>query len=225
MTAERGLTLATRDGVSLEARLTGPERPRGGLVVCHPHPLYGGDMENPVVVRLAEVAGAAGLAALRFNFRGAGRSTGRHDGGRAERHDVEAALAHLAALRPAGTPLLLAGYSFGAVVSARVADAGPETPLDGLILVAPPVGLAGEAPFTDLAGTGLPLLVVVGTRDEYAPLPAVQQLAGRLPRARLEVIEGASHFFFGKLYPLGEAVRAWLHGLEARQPGGGGGPR
>lgn len=127
-----------------------------------------------------------------------------------------------AAVRPAGTPLLLAGYSFGAVVSARVA-ARPGTPLDGLVLVAPPVGMAGEAPFTDLTGMDLPVLVVAGSRDEYAPLPAVQQLAGRLPRARLEVIEDANHFFFGKLYPLGETVRAWLHSLEARQPGGGGG--
>src|SRR5439155_6286736 len=71
-------TVMTLDGITLEARLQVPLSPHGGVVVCHPHPLYGGDMENPVVVRIAEACGALGLATLRFNFRGVGKSSGAH---------------------------------------------------------------------------------------------------------------------------------------------------
>src|SRR5207244_7576920 len=90
-------TLQTSDGVTLEARISGPTSPMGGVVICHPHPLYGGDMNNPVVTLAAEEAAAAGLCALRFNFRGVGRSSGSHDNGDAEQRDVEAAVAHLRA--------------------------------------------------------------------------------------------------------------------------------
>src|SRR5262245_36753545 len=98
-----------------------PASPRGGLVVCHPHPLYGGDMDNPVVIRCVEVAQGLGLATLRFNFRGVGASTGPRDGTGAEHADVRAALAALATHLGAGRTIALAGYSFGAWISARVA--------------------------------------------------------------------------------------------------------
>jgi hypothetical protein len=226
MIAERAATLAASDGVSLEARLGLPSRPRAGLVVGHPHPLYGGDMDNPVVVRVTEVCGERGFATLRFNFRGVGGSTGHHDGGRAERRDVEAALAHLGEALGPGTPLALAGYSFGATVAARVAaPAGAAPVLAGLALLAPPLGLEGEAPFAALAGFTPPLLIVAGGQDEYCPRPALAALAGRLPGARVTVIEGANHFFFGKLFPLGEAVAAWAENLEAGQARRRGGAR
>ena len=83
-------------GLRLEALLAVPESPKAGLVVCHPHPLYGGDMENPVVVRVVEVAQGVGIATLRFNFRGVGASGGVHAGGKDEQDDVAAALAALA---------------------------------------------------------------------------------------------------------------------------------
>ena len=89
------MTLRTADGVTLEARIGMPPAQRGGVALCHPHPLYGGDMDNPVVVRAAEVARDLGLATVRFNFRGVGQSTGEHGKGVAERLDVEAALDHL----------------------------------------------------------------------------------------------------------------------------------
>ena len=79
MIAETSDILTTSDGITLEARVAAPPSPRAGMAVCHPHPLYGGDMDNPVVVRLAEVGHDLGLATVRFNFRGVGDSTGTHD--------------------------------------------------------------------------------------------------------------------------------------------------
>ena len=82
MIPEQAVALAAGDDVTLEARLGLPPSPRAGVVICHPHPLYGGDMDNPVVVRAVEVCAGLGLATLRFNFRGVGGSTGAHGGGR-----------------------------------------------------------------------------------------------------------------------------------------------
>lgn len=194
------------DGPRLEAVASVPTTPAGGLVMCHPHPLYGGDMDNPVVIRAVEVAQAAGLATLRFNFRGAGTSEGTHDRGAGERDDVRAALTALAKLVPAGRPCALAGYSFGAWVSAQVAMADPPFPITALALVAPPLGMldwgfARPVPHT---------LLVAGSRDSYCPLDALRQLAERLPAAERVVVDGADHFFFGKLFPLGTALEAWI---------------
>jgi alpha/beta superfamily hydrolase len=217
MIAESAAVLTTADGVSLEARLAVPASPRAGLVVCHPHPLYGGDMDNPVVVRVAEVCGALGFATLRFNFRGVGRSTGTHGEGRAETRDVEAALAHLRDTLGPGRLVALAGYSFGALVASGVATAGRE--LAGLALIAPPLEVTGEEPFVGLADLSARLLIAAGSKDEYCPRSAVEALARRLPGATLTIIEGANHFFFGTLYPLGEAVEAWARRLETGQAG------
>src|SRR5947199_422566 len=112
MISERPAAVAVARDIVLEGRLAVPAGARAGVVICHPHPLYGGDMDNPVVVRVAEVCRELGLATLRFNFRGVGASTGRHGEGRDERHDVVGALAHLASVLPAGVPLVLAAYSF-----------------------------------------------------------------------------------------------------------------
>lgn len=210
MITEQAATLAAGDGADLEARLAVPPGPRAGLVICHPHPLYGGDMDNPVVVRIQEVCGAVGLATLRFNFRGAGRSTGTHDGGRAEQGDVEAALGHLSAAI-GGAPLALAGYSFGAVVAARVAARRGD--LAGVALVAPPLATSGDGPFAGLARFGTSLLIVGAGEDEYCPPGALEALALRLPRAEVRAVPGATHFFFGKLFPLGEIVAAWASRL------------
>ena len=103
------MAVDVRDGPRLEARLARPEAPKAGLVICHPHPLYGGDMDNPVVVKVAELAQGAGMATLRFNFRGVGASGGVHGGGEGERDDVAAALAMLAGRLPAESPIGLAG--------------------------------------------------------------------------------------------------------------------
>lgn len=192
-------------GPSLEAVVAHPPSASAGLVLCHPHPLYGGDMDNPVVVRGAEVAQALGLATLRFNFRGAGRSTGTHGGGVAEIEDVRAALAHLAATLPSGATLGLLGYSFGAWVSARVTATSPRP----LCLVAPPLGMLD---WSTLPPARPDLCVLAGTRDTYCPLPELERFMAELPVARRTIIEGADHFFFGKLFPLGEEIGAWCRG-------------
>jgi uncharacterized protein len=201
---ESPVTLDVQDGTRLEARLAHPEPARGGLVICHPHPLYGGDMDNPVVIRVAEVARTLGIATLRFNFRGVGASTGQHGGGEAEADDVKAARAVLADRLPAGAAIGLAGYSFGAAVAARVAAAASDLP--ALALVAPPLGMYA---LDFLVRAPDPTLLVAGTKDQYCPEDALRRLGERLGAA-VEVIEGAEHFFFGKLYPLGEAVERWL---------------
>jgi alpha/beta superfamily hydrolase len=204
---EERLGLSIAAGLTLEARLAAPAGARAGLVVCHPHPLYGGDMENPVVVRAAEVAQEVGLATLRFNFRGVGASKGTHDNGTGEQDDIRAAIAALRSRLGPDKPLGLAGYSFGAWVSARLAATAPG--LAALCLIAPPLAMldfAAEIP------PGLDVLVVAGTRDSYCPTAEFGRLAARLPPGKAVTIEGADHFFFGRMFPMGEAIRAWLIG-------------
>jgi uncharacterized protein len=191
-------------GVEIEGSIARVEAPRGALVVCHPHPLYGGDMDNPVVTRAAEVAREIGIATLRFNFRGVGRSSGTHGGGPAERDDVVAALGHLRSAVPERTPIGLAGYSFGALVSAGVAE--HDHGLSALCLIAPPIARSG---FSLPPLAGVELLVVAGTRDEHCPPSELGGLAAQLPASAVIRIENADHFFFGKLHPLGEAIRSW----------------
>jgi hypothetical protein len=201
---EEGLTLSVPAGPSLEAQLGPVAAPKGGFVLCHPHPLYGGDMDNPVVIRAAEVAQAAGFTTLRFNFRGVGGSDGVHDKGRGEQEDVRAAMTALASHLSAGSRVGVIGYSFGAAMAARATR--PSTPEAPLALIAPPLEMY-DLDFLQ-ASPGR-LLLVAGTADPYCPVEALHRLA-TVTSAEERVIEGADHFFFGKLYPLGEAIGAWL---------------
>ena len=206
MIAERTTTVPA-GAETLEARLAVPAGARLGVVVTHPHPLYGGDMDSPVVARIVESCAGQGLATLRFNFRGVGASTGRHDDGRGEQDDVRASLARLQDTLGVDGRVALAGYSFGAAVAAAVAATAP---VAGLALVAPPLRV------TDVhlpAGVNGPLLVVVGAEDQYCPAAALETLRVTLPAATVVVVEGADHFFFGSLTPLGEAVVAWADAL------------
>ena len=203
---EEALTIRVPDGPALEARLAPLANPKGGFVVCHPHPLYGGDLDNPVIIRAAEVAQAAGYATLRFNFRGAGTSEGVHDKGRGEQEDVRAAMAALATHLPAGSRVGVMGYSFGAAMAARATRPSvPEAPLG---LIAPPLGMYD---FDFLQTRPGRLLLVAGTADAYCPVEALHRLAA-ITSAEERIVEGADHFFFGKLYPLGEVIGAWLAG-------------
>jgi len=161
-------------------------------------------MDNPVVIRVAEVAQGLGVATLRFNFRGVGASSGTHGAGEGERDDVKAALTALADRLPAGASPGLAGYSFGAWVSASVVADG--YPVPALALVAPPLQMRA-LDFLDRAPT--PMLLVAGTRDQYCAVGDLERLGQRLD-AEVAIIEGAEHFFFGKLFPMGQAVERWL---------------
>jgi uncharacterized protein len=223
MIAEADLPIVTPDGVTLEGRIGVSPGAAGGIVFCHPHPRYGGDMDNPVVIRCQEVCAALGLATLRFNFRGVGRSTGSHAHGIAERLDIEAALAELR--KALGTDEIgLIGYSFGAAVAAQVAATGAK--LAGLGLIAPPLALEGLALPPPLGRLSSSILVVAGTQDQYCPPTALQKVSEQFANAQIRIVEGANHFFFGKLFPLGETVAAWVRSvfeLDTREPGRGGG--
>jgi alpha/beta superfamily hydrolase len=207
MIPEQPVTVAVGADVSLEARLARPDSPSAGVVICHPHPLYGGDMDNPVVVRAQEVCAGLGFATLRFNFRGVGASGGTHGGGVGEQEDARAALDVLA--KSVGeVPLALAGYSFGARIAALVGSRDPR--IAGLALIAPPLAMYD---FGCLEGTRVPTLMVAGTVDQYCPQAELARLAERFTWTTAVSIEGADHFFFGKLFPLGQAIEGWARRL------------
>ncbi|MBI5709376.1 MAG: alpha/beta fold hydrolase [Candidatus Eisenbacteria bacterium] len=186
--------------------------PAFAALVCHPHPLYGGTLHNKVVHRVASVLHDAGGAALRFNFRGVGRSAGRFDRGMGELDDARIALDWLRERHP-DTPLWAAGFSFGSWIAARLGAGEPD--VARLILVAPPVATAS---FEALRAAPVPKLVLQGTRDEVCPLAALEREfpSWAEPKALLKV-EGATHFFDRRLGALAEVL---LQALPAHGTGG-----
>lgn len=178
------------------------EAPRAVLVVCHPHPLHGGTMDNKVVQTVARAGLRLGARCVRFNFRGVGGSTGQWDEGRGE---VDDALAVIAARRDAMLPLWLAGFSFGGYVAARAAS---RLAIDGqgpqrLALVAPSTQKQVVPPVP--AGT----LVVHGEADDVVPLAATLDWA-RPQGLPVVVVPGVGHFFHGQLALLRNLVaQAW----------------
>jgi alpha/beta superfamily hydrolase len=176
--------------VSLEARFI-PGQAAAGVVITHPHPLYGGSMHNNVVWTAARAFGDRGLATLRFNFRGVGQSTGAYGDGLAEVEDVKGAAAYLAS-RVNG-PCLVAGYSFGAAVAARALLAGLK--VAGTVLISPPIAFMDLAFLSDTPGISL---IVAGDRDDLCPLAGIESLCRALkPPVDLKVVSGADHFFGG----------------------------
>ena len=174
-------------------------------LVCHPHPLFGGTMHNKVVFQAAKTLHEAGMPVLRFNFRGAGRSEGVHDGGRGEQGDVRAALDYLAQEFPA-KPILLAGFSFGAGVGLRVGcDDAHVTRLIGLGI---PVN---RFDMSYMESCAKPKLIVSGGNDEFGAREKVEALFAAMPEPkRLHIVEGADHFFAGRLGEVGAEITAWL---------------
>ena len=174
-------------------------------LICHPHPLYGGTMHNKVVHRAAAVLHALGAAALRFNFRGAGHSAGRHDRGEGEFEDARAALGFLTERYPQARRWL-AGFSFGAWIVSRLAAA--ETGIERLILIAPPVL---NSSFDGLDSLSVPKLVLQGTDDDICPPAALREQFRRWAEPKkLVEIPGATHFFDRQLGALAEAMHEAL---------------
>jgi alpha/beta superfamily hydrolase len=192
----------------LEAILKEPASPVAAAVVCHPHPLGGGTMNNNVVYRAAKALGDAGLAVLRFNFRGVGASTGRHDGGVGEEDDALAALELLASRYPT-LPLWMAGFSFGARVGLTVGAREPR------VVKLLGIGLALRMfDYSFLNECRKPKAVIQASNDEYGGRDEVEAAARAMPEPRrLWVIDGASHLFPQHLAELeaaaGEAA-VWL---------------
>jgi alpha/beta superfamily hydrolase len=194
----RTLTFASGD-LSLEGALHLPdgEAAAPGVVVCHPHPLYGGDMHSNVVIAACAALSARGYVALRFNFRGVGESEGAFDQGKGEIEDVRAALAHLTSLQEVDSERIgLAGYSFGAIVSAEAASGA----LRGLALISPPLA------FADLrVDWGCPALVLGGGDDTFGP-PDRLRVAANAPDVELRIIDGVDHLWWGSEGEMGEVL-------------------
>jgi hypothetical protein len=179
--------------ITLEGLLSLPaQAAQIGAVVCHPHPLYGGEMHNNVVSSLVDAFQAAGIATLRFNFRGVGNSEGEHDEGNGEVEDVKAAVTYLLS-RQAVPTVVVAGYSFGSMVGLR---AGAEDDrVHKLIGVALPIGMR-DASF--LHNVKKAKLLVSGGHDNYSPVPGLNDLVAKLPDPKsLVIVDGADHFFWG----------------------------
>ena len=188
--------------VTLDGRVAVPPEATAGVVVCHPHPQYGGSMENDLVVALVTALRRAGLATLRFDFRGVGASGGTHDNGRGEVDDALAATATLRA-RLDVPRVSLVGYSFGSVMALRAGCDDPEG-TTGIVAIGPPVRMLG---LDFLAGCRVPLAFVTGDRDQFCPLATLE--AGRerfAPASTLTLIPGADHFFGGHLDALAARV-------------------
>ncbi len=192
----------------LEAVLWTPHSPTAPVLaalVCHPHPLFGGTMHNKVVFQTAKSIDALGAPVLRFNFRGAGLSDGVHDRGIGEGDDVCAALQFLIGKFP-GVPLLIAGFSFGAVVGLRVGCHAPE--VAHLIALGLPVN---NADVSFLFECRKPKLFVHGSNDEHGDVRKIRELVPSWPgENRLVIVEAVDHFFAGKLSEVEQAITTWL---------------
>jgi alpha/beta superfamily hydrolase len=201
----------------IEVAEASPAAPRMVAVIAHPHPLFGGTMDNKVVTTLARALAEAGAATLRFNFRGVGATEGEHDEGRGEAEDMVRVAAHARERHP-GLPLVLAGFSFGGAVAVR---ASAVVDFANLVLVAPGFRrITGEgmgaAPDPHDPNLGAPgrhglanTLVVHGDRDETVPLS--DSLAWAAPReVPVVVVPGGEHFFHRKLHILREVVLRWV---------------
>lgn len=194
----------------LETLLERPRdrRPAAAAVVCHPHPQYGGTLNNKVTFTLARAAAAAGAVALRFNFRGAGHSAGSYGGGRGELEDLLAVERWLGGRWP-DLPRWRLGFSFGAAIAIKASLAES---CAVLVTVAPPVDR-----FDEYGIEGTPRaarwLFVQGAQDEVVEPESAIGWARRLrPGPEIRVLQDAGHFFHGRLGELRETVSTFLEG-------------
>jgi alpha/beta superfamily hydrolase len=197
--------LETIDGLTLDGDLALPAGTGPGVVVAHPHPLYGGDRHNAVVDAVFRALAESGAAVLRFDFRGIGRSEGTHDGGASERLDVAAGV-ELLELYVGDQPIVLAGYSFGALVALDVAD--PR--VAGWFAAAPP--LAG-APTPIAAADHRPKHLLVPEHDQLAPPDVVRERTASWTATTLEVVGMADHLLLGRAAAVADAAVAFVRSL------------
>ena len=164
-----------------------------GVVVTHPHPLYGGTMYNQVVKTLVEVYQNKAFSTLRFNFRGVEGSEGNYDEGKGEQEDVRSALKYV--YERGKRDVDLTGYSFGAWVNAKINDS--HSLCNRIVMISPPVAFLD---FTFLSYNPKIRFVVVGGKDNIAPADKITNVINTWnPKAHFEVIEGADHFYTGKI--------------------------
>lgn len=197
------------EGVQLEGLLNIQEAfsMKRGVVLCHPHPQYGGDMHNPVISTAMDAASQEGFSTLRFNFRGVGRSGGSYSEGVGEREDVKAAIDYLySALGHSDVPLTLLGYSFGAWAALPVGI--QDHRIKGMVAIAPPLGLYD---FGFLEGSKKIKLLMAGDQDFFCPKALLESWFERLEEPKtLAVIEGADHFFFAHHRALAQPLKEFF---------------
>lgn len=188
-----------------------PQDARHFAVVCHPHPLFGGTLENKVVYTLARACEELGAPAIRFNFRGVGSSAGKYDEGIGETEDALAVIAYGRARWP-DAALWLAGFSFGGAVAIRAAArAHPER----LIAVAPAVMRLDRLDVSAAQPRSCPWLIVQGDADDVLEADAVLKWASNVsPQPVVRVLRGAGHFFHGRLHELRTGVLSFLQGQD-----------
>ena len=199
------LTITSVDGVELQAEYRvahGIER--AACVLCHPHPQYGGSMHSLVIGELFRELPAHGVSCLRFNFRGVEASGGAWDEGRGERSDVVAALDALAARVDATTPLLLAGWSFGADMALSTDDGRAVA----WLAVAPPLHFATDP---DVVGRDVrPKHLVLAQRDQVRSPDDVRGAIAHWTATTVDVVPGADHFFVGRTDRVVAAARDFV---------------
>ncbi len=192
----------------------GSEKATHAAVVCHPHPLFGGTLHNKVVFHMMKSLNGFGFPVLRFNFRGTGLSHGEHAHGKGEVEDVRAALDWIDA--EFHLPIVFAGFSFGAAVGLRATCPDPRVhAVIGAGTPVAPVAAESEEPrvytFEFLAHCAKPKLLVSGALDQFGPTEKLEALAASLPEPKkLVIIEGADHFFEGRLHEMREAITGWI---------------
>mgnify|MGYP001051716464 CR=1 FL=1 len=197
----------------LEGKFAPGEAYSHGVVICHPHPLYGGDMDNGVVVTLRKAFYDAGFTTVRFNFRGVGASDGTYGGGQGEVDDL---IAVCGFMRSRGIKHIYgAGYSFGSWILLKSL---PRESFNGLVLVAPPLNLLD---FECLKiPSSMPSFILVGSRDEFCSQDRLQtwlkktQSDGDYLPVSVSIIEGENHFFWKSLSKVFDCVheeaKKWL---------------
>lgn len=203
---ERGVAIGVGDaGHALEARFTASaDAESGGAVIAAPHPLYGGNMDSPVVNEIGVACRKAGFATLCFNWRGVGASGDAPSGEFSDAdEDYRAALEHLT--NTVSMPIIGCGYSFGAASAVRVGLGNPV--VRRLLLVAPPPSLLDAEALSRFRG---PLLIVTGEADPIAPPTPLADLVGNAPRGTLEVIPDTDHFFGSGLSDISRIASDWL---------------
>ena len=175
---------------------------RGRIVICHPHPLYGGAMWNNVVEAVEDAFSECGYATLKFNFRGVGGSTGRYGEGEGEIRDVEAAAAFLRREAQGSGPLILAGYSFGAWVCARAAARVDDAA--GLFLVAYPFTVYDTKELLAFRGK---VWFVGGAYDDISPLDSLMAVYKEIQTEKAIKVVPSSHFFEGCEAEIADFIR------------------
>ena len=218
MAAPAARTLIDGAAGRIEVAVSLPLNAHAIAVIAHPHPLFGGTMDNKVITTVAKTFVDAGIATFRFNFRGVGATEGKHDHGHGETDDMLRVVAHASA-EVSHVPLYLAGFSFGGAVATRASES---VDFHQLVLIAPGFrritesGNMGEAPDPHDPNLGSPgrhtsanTVIVHGDLDETVPLS--DSIAWATPReVPVVVVPGGEHFFHRKLHVLREIVARWI---------------